>query len=109
TLTGCKSRAAAVNGWKITHENCQAFGFSMIDLRNAYLTILDIRRKLKEHKTQEQNFPTESSSCAEPILQKQLFAAITMFCKKYCIPSDRIPCEKVKNIDRIAQENYVIR
>lgn len=109
TLTGCKSRAAAINSWKITHENCQAFGFSMIDLRNAYLTILDIRRKLKEHKTQEQNFPTESSSCAEPILQKQLFAAITMFCKKYGIPSDRIPCEKVKNIYRIAQENYVIR
>src|SRR5699024_8373037 len=49
------------------------------------------------------------SSCAEPILQKQLFAAITMFCKKYGIPSDRIPCEKVKNIYRIAQENYVIR
>lgn len=109
TLTGCKSRASAVNGWKITHENCQAFGFSMIDLRNAYLTILDIRRKLKEHKTQEQNFPTEPSSCAEPFLFKQLFASITMFCKKYGIPSDRIPCEKVKNIYRIAQENYVIR
>lgn len=109
TLIGCKSRASAVNGWKITHENCQAFGFSMIDLRNAYLTILDIRRKLKEHKTQEQNFPTEPSSCAEPFLFKQLFASITMFCKKYGIPSDRIPCEKVKNIDRIARENYVIR
>ena len=68
TLTGCKSRAAAINSWKITHENCQAFGFSMIDLRNAYLTILDIRRKLKEHKTQEQNFPTDPSSCAEPFL-----------------------------------------
>lgn len=109
TLTGYKSRASAVNGWKITHENCQAFGFSMIDLRNAYLTILDIRRKLKEHKTQEQNFPTEPSSCAEPFLFKQLFASITMFCKKYGIPSDRIPCEKVKNICRIARENYVIR
>lgn len=108
TLTGYKSRASAVNGWKITHENCQAFGFSMIDLRNAYLTILDIRRKLKEHKTQEQNFHTEPSSCAEPFLFKQLFASITMFCKKYGIPSDRIPYEKVKNIYRIAQENYVI-